>query len=81
MKTFQKIASQAISLNARERADVGQLLIQSLESSQDYEEEWLDVAEERRQQILSGEVKPVSWREIKSFVTAKSLITFNSTLK
>ncbi len=71
MKTFKEIASQALSLNARERADVAQLLIQSLESSQDYEEKWLDVAEERRQQILSGEVKPVSWREIKSFVTDK----------
>ncbi len=71
MTIFQQIASQALSLNARERADVAQLLIQSLESSQDYEEEWLDVAEKRRHQILSGKVKPIDWHEVKSFVTTK----------
>jgi len=42
-----------------------------LESSHDYEEEWLDVAEKRRHQILSGKVKPIDWHEVKSFVTTK----------
>jgi len=71
MTLFQEITNQALSLNARERADVAQILIQSLESSKDFENEWLDVAEKRRTQILSGEVKPIGWNEIKSFVQAK----------
>lgn len=69
MKTVQEIANNALSLNARERADIAQILIQSLESSQDHEEEWLNLARQRRDELASGEVSPVEWSEIKAFAT------------
>jgi hypothetical protein len=71
MSIFKEIITQALTLNSRERADVAQLLIQSLEISNDFETEWLDVVEKRKRDILSGAVEPIGWDEIKSYVTAK----------
>jgi len=71
MSIFKEIVTQALTLSARERADVAQLLIQSLESPNDFETEWLEIVEKRKKEILSGEVKPIGWSEIRSYVTAK----------
>jgi putative addiction module component (TIGR02574 family) len=62
------IVNQALSLSASERANIAQLLIQSLETSESYEEEWLDTVEQRRADILSGKVTPIKWNELKDFV-------------
>lgn len=62
------IVHQALLLSANERANIAQLLLQSLETSDSYEEEWLDTVERRRADILSGKVAPVKWNEIKDFV-------------
>jgi putative addiction module component (TIGR02574 family) len=65
----QEIAGKALSLSPEDRASIAQMLIQSLESSQSYEEEWLETVEKRHQEINSGKVKPISWDEVKSFIT------------
>ncbi len=62
------IVNQALSLSASERANIAQLLIQSLDTSESYEEEWLDTVEQRRADVLSGKVTPIKWNEIKDFV-------------
>ena len=62
------IVNQALSLSASERANIAQLLLQSLETSESYKEEWFDTVEQRRAEILSGKVTPIKWDEIKDFV-------------
>lgn len=70
MTTIEQIASQAMALNAKDRADIARILLTSLESLHysDYEEEWIELAHKRRQDILSHKVNPVEWEDIKSFV-------------
>ncbi len=71
MTTAQKIASEALSLSAKERADIAQLLLQSLESSENHEDKWLKVVKVRSEEVEHGKVKPIDWKEIKSFVLSK----------
>ena len=73
MNATTDIVRKALSLSAGERAGIARVLLQSLEISHDhdYETEWLDLAEKRRNQVLSGEVRTIDWSEVKSFVTAK----------
>ena len=64
-----KKSQEKLSLSPEDRASIAQMLIQSLESSQSYEKEWLETVEKRHQEINSGKVKPISWDEVKSFIT------------
>ena len=68
MNALNEIVGQALMLNPRERADVAHVLLNSLETPQNFEEKWLELAESRRQEVLSGMVQPVEWNEIKSFI-------------
>ena len=69
MTVFNEIVSKVLTLNPRERADMAHVLLNSLETSADFEAEWLELAESRREEVVSGSVAPVDWNEIKSFVT------------
>jgi putative addiction module component (TIGR02574 family) len=71
MTAAQKIASEALSLSPNERADIAQLLLQSLEASENHEDKWITEVERRAQEMEQGKVKPVSWEEIKSFAKSK----------
>ena len=54
-------------LSADEKALVAHCLISSLETKQDenVDEAWAELAEKRYAELVSGDVKPVSWEEIK----------------
>ena len=71
MTATQSIVSQALSLSPNERADIANVLLQSLELPQDYETEWMNLVEKRHQEVQSGKVKPISWREMKSKIRQK----------
>ena len=71
MTLTQTIVSQALSLSPNERADIANVLLQSLEAPQDYESEWMDLVEKRHQEIQSGKVKPITWDEMKSKIRQK----------
>jgi putative addiction module component (TIGR02574 family) len=71
MTAAQKIASEALSLSPNERADIAQLLLQSLEASEDHEDEWISEVERRAKEIEQGKVKPVTWGEIRAFAKGR----------
>lgn len=71
MTTAQKIASEALALSPNERADIAQLLLQSLEASENHEDEWVSEVERRAQEMENGDVKPISWEEIKTFAKSR----------
>ena len=56
--------------SADERALVAHCLISSLEKQQDenVDEAWAELAEKRYAELVSGEVKPLSWEEVKKEV-------------
>ncbi len=47
------------------------LLIQSLDVVEGHEDEWITEIEKRIKEIEPGEVMPISWNEIESFITSK----------
>ena len=57
MTAAQKIASEALSLSPNERADIAQLLLQSLEASENHEDKWITEVERRAQEMEQGKVK------------------------
>jgi len=71
MTVAQSIVSQALSLSPNERADIANVLLQSLELPQDYETEWMNLVEKRHQEVQSGKVKPITWHEMKSKIRQK----------
>lgn len=54
-------------MSSSEKALLAHCIISSLDnvSDENVDEDWLAIAEERYSQLLSGDVKPVTWDEIK----------------
>jgi len=71
MTVTQEIVSQALRLSPNERADIANVLLQSLELPQDYETEWMNLVEKRHQEVQSGKVNLITWHEIKSKIRQK----------
>ncbi len=67
---FKQAIENIKDLSPDERALVAHCLISSLESRQDegVDEAWAELSEKRLMELKSGEVKGVSWRDIKNKV-------------
>ncbi len=67
---FKQVIENIKDLSLDERALVAHCLISSLESRQDegVDEAWAELSEKRLMELKSGEVKGVSWRDIKNKV-------------
>lgn len=63
---LKQVIENIKKLSADERALVARFLISSLETQQEegVEDAWADLAEKRYAELVSGEVKPVSWEEV-----------------
>ncbi len=71
---FKQVIENIKDLSPDERALVAHCLISSLESRQDegVDEAWAELSEKRLMELKSGEVKGVSWGEIKNKVKGKN---------
>ena len=67
---IEQVIKSTKLLNPKERAVVARCLISSLETRQDngVDQAWADLAEKRYAEIISGEVEPLSWEDIKQQV-------------
>jgi len=67
---FKQVIENIKDLSPDERALVAHCLISSLESRQDegVDEAWAKLSEKRLMELKSGEVKGVSWGDIKNKV-------------
>jgi len=67
---FKQVIENIKDLSLDERALVAHCLISSLESRQDegVDEAWAELSEKRLMELKSGEVKGVSWGDIKNKV-------------
>ena len=67
---FKQVIENIKDLSPDERALVAHCLISSLESRQDegVDEAWAELSEKRLMELKSGEVKGVSWEDIKNKV-------------
>ena len=65
---IKQVIENIKKLSADEKALIAHCLISSLETRQDenVEEAWADLAEKRYAELVSGNVKPVSWEEMKN---------------
>ena len=65
---IKQVIEKIKNLSAAEKALIAHCLISSLETRQDenVDEAWADLAEKRYAELVSGNVKPVSWEEIKN---------------
>ena len=68
--SIKQVIEKTRHLNPKERALVAHCLISSLETRQDegVDQAWADLAEKRYEELISGDVEPVSWEEIKKDV-------------
>jgi len=68
--TLKQIIESTKRLSPKERALVAHCLISSLETKQDedVDQAWVDLAEKRYAELVSGKVEPVSWDDIKKEV-------------
>ena len=64
---IDKLASQAMSLPCESRAQLAEKLVESLES-ETIEELWLSEAKKRRDEIRSGQVKPIDGEKALNYV-------------
>ena len=66
----QQVIEEAKYLSAQDRALVAHCLITSLEATQEETvyQTWAKLAERRYTELISGEVKPVYWEDIKKQV-------------
>lgn len=64
---IQNILSEVSSMSSHEKAVLVRCLLLSLDHKTDegVDDTWLEIAEQRFKQLQSGEVKPISWTEIK----------------
>ena len=62
----EQVLEQALSLGYKERADIAQQLISSLEnlSPEEYEQAWLEVAVRRVEEIRSGKGRGRTVKEV-----------------
>ena len=67
---IKKVIEDIKKLSSDERALIAHCLISSLETIQEegVEEAWADLAERRYAELVSGDVEPVSWEEVKKEV-------------
>ncbi len=67
---FKQVIESIKDLSPDERALVAHCLISSLESRQDegVDQAWAELSEMRAMELKSGDVKGVSWRDIKNVV-------------
>jgi putative addiction module component (TIGR02574 family) len=67
---FKRVIDEIDSLSLKEKALVAHRLIESLGSvkDEDTEQAWKDIAEQRHNALLSGDVTAISWDEIKQQV-------------
>ncbi len=68
--SIKQIIENTKHLSSKERALVAHCLISSLETRQDegVDEAWAELAEKRYEELISGQVEPVSWEDIKKDV-------------
>ena len=70
MALIENILNEAMNLRPSDRALLAQQLINSLsQGDDDTEQAWLDLSEKRLNELKSGVVKPLSWKEIRKSVT------------
>ena len=64
------LLNQALAMNPSERAGIAHCLIHSLEepSAESVDEQWMQLAQKRFEELENGSVQPVSWEEIKKKV-------------
>lgn len=64
---IKQVIDDIKKLSADEKALVAHCLISSLETKQDenVDEAWAELVEKRYAELVAGDVKPVSWKEIK----------------
>jgi putative addiction module component (TIGR02574 family) len=67
---LKQVIENLKKLSTDERALVAHCLISSLETHQEegVEDAWADLAEKRYAELVSGDVEPVSWEEVKKEV-------------
>jgi putative addiction module component (TIGR02574 family) len=67
---LEQVIENIKKLSADERALVAHCLISSLETHQDenVDEAWAELAEKRYAELVSGDLAPVSWEEVKTEV-------------
>jgi hypothetical protein len=65
--TVDEIIESTKKLSSRDKAFLAHCLISSLETVQDKDTEylWVELARKRYKELISGNVKPLSWEEIK----------------
>ena len=70
---IQQVIENAKSLSFNDRALVAHCLISSLETKQDecVEQEWVELAERRYKELVSGKVESLSWEEVKKKLKVK----------
>ena len=68
--SIKQVIEKTKHLSPKERALVAHCLISSLETRQDegVDQAWADLAEKRYEELISGQVEPVSWEDIKKNV-------------
>jgi hypothetical protein len=68
--SIKQIIENSKRLSSKERALVAHCLISSLETRQDegVDQAWAELAEKRYEELLSGQVEPVTWEGIKKDV-------------
>ncbi len=65
--TLEQVFKDVSYLSVREKALVAHCLIASLDTAQDddIDSAWVDLAEKRFFELVSGKIKAISWDEIK----------------
>ncbi|MCX7803092.1 MAG: addiction module protein [Meiothermus ruber] len=63
----EQILEQALQLDLKDRAELAQQLLSSLEqiSPEEHDRLWTEVAARRAEELQSGKTKGYSWEEIK----------------
>jgi len=66
----KQVIEDVKDLTSYEKALIAHCLISSLETKQDEDADqlWVDLAEKRYEELISGKVKPLSWESIKKKV-------------
>ena len=64
---IKQVLEDLKNLSSDEKALIAHCLISSLETLQEdgIEDAWADLAERRYTELVSGEVEPVSWEDVK----------------
>ncbi len=70
--SFDTLAQAALSLPLEERAALAARIVESIDKSEpELSQEWLQVVERRRQEVLSGNAKTMSAEEVSTRVRTR----------